>query len=117
MALFFLSFNLHVRVCGFILAVNEVRPSVKVKHPGATVGELGKVMGAQWKELSEEDRAPFHAQAAEAREAYRAAGWSERMRALSIALQFYQHHSSSRDSCGALCAAYAKQADEQIRLL
>ena len=60
---------------------------------------------------------PLEAAAIAIREAYRAAGWSERMRALSIALQFYQHNSSSRDSCGALCAAYAKQADEQIRLL
>jgi len=60
---------------------------------------------------------PLDAASIAVREAYRASGWAERMRALSIALQFYQHNGATRDAPAALCAAYAKQADDQIRLL
>jgi hypothetical protein len=32
------------------------RNATKEAHPDATFGELGKIMGAAWKELSEEDK-------------------------------------------------------------
>jgi len=57
---------------------------------------------------------PLDAAAIAIKEAYRAAGWSERMRALTIALQFFTHTSASKEPTSAL---YAKQLDEQIRLL
>jgi hypothetical protein len=35
------------------------RPAVKAAHPGASFGELGKLLGAEWKGLSEVEKAKW----------------------------------------------------------
>jgi hypothetical protein len=47
------------------------------------------------------------------REAYRAASWAQRMRGLSIALQFYEHSVVTHPHCAAL----AKATEDQLKLL
>ena len=60
---------------------------------------------------------PQKAAALASREGYRAAEWGQRVRGLSIALQFYEHHATSRDASGIACSQLAKATDEQLRLL
>ena len=43
----------------FIVFCNEKRPEVKAKNPSATFGELGKILGAQWKALSDAQKASY----------------------------------------------------------
>eukprot|EP00619_Florenciella_sp_RCC1007_P007257 CAMPEP_0205904098 /NCGR_PEP_ID=MMETSP1325-20131115/515_1 /ASSEMBLY_ACC=CAM_ASM_000708 /TAXON_ID=236786 /ORGANISM="Florenciella sp., Strain RCC1007" /LENGTH=197 /DNA_ID=CAMNT_0053269827 /DNA_START=19 /DNA_END=612 /DNA_ORIENTATION=- len=45
----------------FFLA--EERPRTKAEVPGISVTELSKVVGAKWKQLSEEQKAPYEAKA------------------------------------------------------
>ena len=40
-------------------APGEKRPEVKAKNPSATFGELGKILGAQWKALSDAQKASY----------------------------------------------------------
>lgn len=35
----------------------SLQPVVKEENPTATFGEMGKLLGARWKELSEDDKA------------------------------------------------------------
>ena len=60
---------------------------------------------------------PVNAAAVAVREAYQAEGWSERTRALSIALQFYQHNHPAKDAAGQQCAALARATEDQLSLL
>ncbi|KAJ1915381.1 Non-histone chromosomal protein 6 [Tieghemiomyces parasiticus] len=41
----------------------SARESVKQNNPEATFGELGKLLGAQWKEMTPAQKAPFDRQA------------------------------------------------------
>jgi len=43
----------------FIVFCNEKRPEVKAKNPEATFGEMGKLLGAAWKGLSETQKAAY----------------------------------------------------------
>jgi hypothetical protein len=43
----------------FIVFCSEKRPEVKAKNPSATFGELGKILGAQWKALSDAQKASY----------------------------------------------------------
>jgi hypothetical protein len=54
---------------------------------------------------------PVEAAALAIREAYKATTWAQRMRGLSIALQFYEHSSLPQ------CAGLARQTEEQLKLL
>ena len=54
---------------------------------------------------------PAEAAALAVREAYRAASWAQRMRGLSIALQFYEHATLPES------AALARATEEQLKLL
>ena len=54
---------------------------------------------------------PVEAAALAIREAYRAVTWAQRMRGLSIALQFYEHSAQPQ------CAALARATEEQLKLL
>jgi len=46
------------------------RAELSAAHPDKKITEIAKLMGAEWKALSEDDRAPFAAQAAKAKAAY-----------------------------------------------
>jgi len=43
----------------FIVFCNEKRPEVKAKNPEATFGEMGKILGAMWKGLSESQKLSY----------------------------------------------------------
>ena len=63
------------------------------------------------KTLYYQSNQPMEAAALAIGEAYRAPTWAQRMRGLSIALQFYEQ------STAPACAALARATDEQIKLL
>ncbi len=52
----------------YIIFCTEKRTEIKDANPEATFGELGKLLGAAWKEMSDKDKAPF-TKAAEAAKA------------------------------------------------
>lgn len=65
---------------GYMLFAQKVRADVKKAHPDATFGEIGKLLGAQWKSMSDSEKkafndlaAPKKAQYAEKAKAYKAA--------------------------------------------
>lgn len=43
----------------FLLYSIKRRPDIKSQHPDWTVTEISKHLGTEWKELSDEDKAPF----------------------------------------------------------
>jgi hypothetical protein len=43
----------------YMFFANDNRSKIKEKHPGATFGELGKYIGAEWKELTEKQKKPY----------------------------------------------------------
>jgi len=43
----------------YVLFCSGERPKLKAQHPDATFGELGTLLGAAWKALSDEDKQPF----------------------------------------------------------
>ena len=47
----------------FFFFCYEARPKLRAKDPSASVGELAKKLGAEWRNLSEKDRAPFNVSA------------------------------------------------------
>ena len=46
------------------------RPHLVEANPEAKMGDISKLIGAEWKELSEEDKAPYEAEAAQDKERY-----------------------------------------------
>lgn len=46
-------------VSAYLRFAAEVRPKLKEEHPDWTFGQLGKEVGKQWKELSEEEKRPY----------------------------------------------------------
>ena len=59
---------------------NAQREGVKADNPGIAFGDVGKILGQRWKELSAEDKVPYEAQAAEDKQRY-----EEQMRAYKAA--------------------------------
>jgi len=57
----------------YMIFAGEVRASVVAENPGASIGEVGKALGARWKAFSAEEKAPFEAKAKEAKEKYQEA--------------------------------------------
>jgi len=55
---------------GYFLFTATRRPELSKAHPDKKITELAKLMGAEWKALSEADKQPFLAKAAEAKAAY-----------------------------------------------
>lgn len=49
---------------------NEISQEVRDSNPGIKFGDVAKICGARWKEMSEEDRAPFQQKAKEDKERY-----------------------------------------------
>ncbi|WIA31627.1 hypothetical protein OEZ86_002510 [Tetradesmus obliquus] len=58
---------------GFMFFSNSNRERIKTENPGIPFGQVGKLLGEEWKKLSAEDRAPYEAQAAKDKERYAAA--------------------------------------------
>ena len=54
----------------YMIFAGEARASVVAENPGASIGEVGKALGARWKAFSAEEKAPFEAKAKEAKEKY-----------------------------------------------
>lgn len=50
----------------FMIYSVSIRPSVKTEHPEFSFGQLGREIGAQWRAMTEEQKAPFIAKAKEA---------------------------------------------------
>lgn len=48
----------------FMFFSQDQRESVKADNPGIAFGEVGKVLGQRWKELSEADKKPYEEKAA-----------------------------------------------------
>jgi structure-specific recognition protein 1 len=57
----------------YFFFVAREREATKAEHPGVSTSELAKIMGSKWSELGDEGKAPFNAQAADAKDAYKAA--------------------------------------------
>eukprot|EP00613_Pedinella_sp_CCMP2098_P071977 CAMPEP_0171913252 /NCGR_PEP_ID=MMETSP0993-20121228/11615_1 /TAXON_ID=483369 /ORGANISM="non described non described, Strain CCMP2098" /LENGTH=754 /DNA_ID=CAMNT_0012547207 /DNA_START=29 /DNA_END=2293 /DNA_ORIENTATION=- len=58
---------------GYFIFMATAREGVKAENPEASVGELGKLMGAKWKALSDEEKAPFNEKSEAAKEEYKVA--------------------------------------------
>ncbi|KAI9635660.1 high mobility group box domain-containing protein, partial [Dioszegia hungarica] len=47
----------------YMFFVQDYRERIKGENPDATFGQLGKLLGAKWKELSPSEKKPYEAQA------------------------------------------------------
>lgn len=47
----------------YIFFLRKERPKVAKKHPGATIGEMAKIMGEIWRGMSDAKKKPYQAQA------------------------------------------------------
>jgi hypothetical protein len=54
----------------YFIWMNDVRAAMKEKNPEASTGELGKLMGAAWNALSDDEKAPFQEKQAELKAQY-----------------------------------------------
>jgi hypothetical protein len=45
---------------GYFFFLDDVRGPTKAKNPGASIGELGKLMGAAWGKLSDAEKAKYN---------------------------------------------------------
>ena len=54
----------------YVIYTVEMRESVKADHPDVDAKELVKIIGSMWSGLSEDDKLPYEAKAAEDKERY-----------------------------------------------
>jgi len=54
----------------YFLWFNDNRQRLKDENPGSSVTDLGKIAGAAWRDLDDEDKEEYQGKAAEAKEAY-----------------------------------------------
>ena len=54
----------------YMIFAGENRAKVVEENPGASIGDVGKALGAKWKEMSAEEKAPFEEKAKEAKAKY-----------------------------------------------
>ncbi|CCK71495.1 high-mobility group nucleosome-binding protein KNAG_0H00800 [Huiozyma naganishii CBS 8797] len=54
----------------YMFFANENRDIVKSENPNATFGQLGKLLGEKWKNMSTEDKEPYDAKAAADKKRY-----------------------------------------------
>jgi len=47
------------KLSGYMKFSQERRPGLKTEQPDLTFGEIGKALGAEWKALSEADKAKY----------------------------------------------------------
>ncbi|KAL1927345.1 hypothetical protein VTP01DRAFT_3974 [Rhizomucor pusillus] len=50
----------------------EQRPKVKEENPDANFGAIGKILGERWKNMTDEEKAPYNAKAEEDKKRYEA---------------------------------------------
>ena len=50
---------------------SAMRPEFKKENPSASVGDLAKLLGAAWNDLSADDRKPYEAKAKEDQKRYK----------------------------------------------
>ena len=55
---------------GYMLYCQDVRAGIKEENPGKKMTEISKILGATWKELSEEDKKPYIKQASKDKKRY-----------------------------------------------
>ena len=55
---------------GFFFFCGEKRPKLKEQNPQATVGEIAKQLGAAWKIMTPEQKAPYEQQSKDDRKRY-----------------------------------------------
>ncbi len=55
----------------FIFFGSATRAEIKAAHPDWSLGDVGRELGKRWKELSDDDKKPFHDQAAKDAERYK----------------------------------------------
>lgn len=48
----------------YMFFANSNRDQVREDNPGISFGEVGRILGQKWKELSDADKAPYEAKAA-----------------------------------------------------
>jgi structure-specific recognition protein 1 len=56
----------------FILFSNEYRTKVVSENPGSSIGDVAKILGAKWKEITEQEKKIFEAKAAQDKLRYQA---------------------------------------------
>ncbi|KAI0998310.1 hypothetical protein K3495_g9888 [Podosphaera aphanis] len=54
----------------YMFFANEQRDNVREENPGITFGQVGKVLGERWKALTDKQRTPYEAKAAEDKKRY-----------------------------------------------
>ncbi|KAL6939669.1 Non-histone chromosomal protein 6 [Hanseniaspora osmophila] len=47
----------------YMFFANENRDIVRAENPGISFGQVGKMLGEKWKQLSEDEKAPYDAKA------------------------------------------------------
>ncbi|KAG0255881.1 Non-histone chromosomal protein 6 [Mortierella polycephala] len=54
----------------YLLFSNEWREKVKAQNPDASFGDLGRLLGEQWREYTDDQKAPYHVKHEEAKAKY-----------------------------------------------
>lgn len=54
----------------YMFFANDNRQKVRDEHPGIKFGEVGKLLGEMWKELTDKDKGPYEAKAKADKERY-----------------------------------------------
>ncbi|OMP82707.1 Non-histone chromosomal protein 6, partial [Diplodia seriata] len=54
----------------YMFFANDMRDKVREENPGIKFGEVGKILGEKWKALSDKQRAPYEAKAANDKKRY-----------------------------------------------
>ncbi|KAI8818951.1 putative nonhistone protein 6 [Fimicolochytrium jonesii] len=57
----------------FMIFSQENRPRIKEENPDATFGDLGKLLGAAWKEINPKDKALYEKKQEKAKQQYEVA--------------------------------------------
>lgn len=57
---------------GFMFFSQDKRPKLREQNPGASVGDLAKQLGAAWKVMTDDQKAPYEKQAKKDRARYEA---------------------------------------------
>lgn len=47
----------------YMFFANDNRDIVRAENPGITFGQVGKLLGEKWKELTDEDKVPYQTKA------------------------------------------------------
>lgn len=54
----------------YMFFANENRDIVRAENPGISFGQVGKMLGEKWKELSSDDKAPYEKKADDDKKRY-----------------------------------------------